>query len=76
MRSAAPRHECEGNACRVATLIWDHARKQYCSQNNSDRWVKVEVTAPGGAASVRVPPGGSECLTVTSFEGPYRANFD
>lgn len=69
-------YECEGSACRDVTLVWDYAKKQFCSQNNSNRWVKVEVTSPSGVVSVRIPAGGVEYLQATSFEGPYRANYD
>jgi hypothetical protein len=67
--------DCEGDACEQVTVIWDDSKQQYKVQNNSaDQSVRVDAANLVASASVCVPPGKTDYLTLKSIAGAYHAN--
>ena len=67
---------CQGDACERVTVLWDDDKQQYKVQNNSaDQSVRVEAANLAASASVCVPPGKTDYLTLKSIAGAYHANY-
>ena len=69
-------NDCQGNACQQVTVTWDEGKQQYKVQNNStDQSVRVDAANLAATASVCVPSGKTDYLSLKSIVGSYRATY-
>jgi hypothetical protein len=69
-------YDCEGAACASVTLAWEEEGQRFRADNSSAQRVRVEVETFAGKSSVVVEPQGSAHLSVKTFNGPFRAEFE